>query len=202
MAYVSEPIDNLARTARNMAILTGCAGLVGAAGIAYMIANDSTPERITFGIRMFLATSLVPAVLLFVLSFAVGRGKVWAGPALVLVCVAQLPGSLYCGGCFAILPSAYLLARCLIAWPEITFQIRAARRNRADRRRGFEPVPAAAGAAAAAAVAVGAPGGPGARKATLLVPKSLKPSSRNAVPDVHETVTPRPGSTPPPATQP
>jgi hypothetical protein len=147
---------------------------------------------------MFLVTSVVPALLLFALSFAVERGKIWAGPALVLVCVAQIPGIVFCGGCFAVLPSAYLLARCLVAWPEITFQIRAARRNRAARGRGFEAVPAAATTTTPVVGAGGTSGpAPGRRPgATLLVPKSLKPSTRSPRPDLpdaanlHQELTP------------
>jgi hypothetical protein len=133
---------------------------------------------------MFLVTSVVPALLLFVLSFAVERGKVWAGPMLVLVCVGQVPGIMFCGGCFAILPSAYLLARCLVAWPEITFQIRAARRKRAARGRGFEPVPAGTTAPVMGTTGASAPV-PGRRTgAILLVPKSLKASARSPRPDL------------------
>jgi hypothetical protein len=183
MAYVSEPLFNLARTARHMAVLMGSLGVVG---ILVIIAGDKSQGRVTDLIKMFLVTSVIPASLIFMLSFAIDRGKTWAGPMMVLVCIGQVPGMVFCGGCLAVMPSAYLLARCMIAWPEMMFQIRAARRNRADRRRGFEPVPAAA---PTSAVGNASPGGPmpvQKRQAVLLVPKSLKPSARSQTPDLSD----------------
>jgi hypothetical protein len=180
MAYVSEPLSNLARTARHMAVLTGSLGVVA---ISIIFAGDRSQGRVTDGIKMFLVTSVIPASMIFMLSFAVDRGKIWAGPMLVLVCIGQVPGFAFCGGCLAIIPSAYLLARCLIAWPEMMFQIRAARRHRADRHRGFEPVSATAATSAASNAAPTGPMPGQKRQAILLVPKSLKSSARNVTPD-------------------
>jgi hypothetical protein len=92
-----------------------------------------------------------------------------------VICFFQIPSViLFTASCFTLVATAYFLARCLIALPEIRFQLRAARRT--YRGHGFEPIPVARPAGEAAVSAVESI--PARPPVIQPPPKSLKPSAR------------------------
>src|SRR5205823_711168 len=127
------------------------------------------------GIWVVVIFGLMPSLCMIALSFPTQRGHLWAAISLVVICFFQIPSMmLFNGSCFMLVATAYFLARCLIALPEIRFQLRAARRT--YRGHGFEPIPIAKTAGEAPASGVEANAG---RPPIIQPPpKSLKPSAR------------------------
>jgi hypothetical protein len=176
MAYASDPLYRLGIVARNAGVVVAGMSVVGIFGALYNPERVADPKT-AYYIAIF---GLAPATLMVVLSFPARRGHLWAVISLLLVSLWQLPSLLYlsCGCCFSWVP-AYFIAQCVISMPEVTFQIRAARRQRRGygdgQGHGFEPImdarPNADGASPMTPP-------PPPRSTPVPPPRSLKPGGR------------------------
>jgi hypothetical protein len=144
--------------------------MVALSVISVLVAlQQPSPQLRNTSLIVVVFFSLLPALLLIGLSFPTQRGHLWAAIALVAICFCQLPSMLvFSGSCWTLLATAYFLARCMIALPEIRFQLRAARRT--YHGRGFEPIPIAKTAAEAAASG---------DEATFVQPPSIQPPPKS-----------------------
>jgi hypothetical protein len=173
MAYASDSLYHLGRTSRWVGALMGLLNLI----LIVVLVFDpiDKPNRQTVNAAIAIAfLGVLPGLLMFVLSFPVQRGNIWASAALVGACLWQLPMIIlftrFCGACVGSLMSAYLVVRVILAVPEIRFQFRAARRRKYELQRGFEPLmQPVAPAGAATDIPANTPRPP---------PKSLKPNTR------------------------
>jgi hypothetical protein len=157
MPYANDALYRLGGTARSVGVLM----LVFSSGIFLLATNhrDTRPRDLV----LIAAFGMLPPALMIALSFPVRRGRIWAACAMLAACALQLPTMLlFSAACYGQIFIAYFVARCLIAWPEIRFQLRAARRTHGDQRRSR------ANAAAAAQT-------PERRPVIQPPPKSLKP---------------------------
>jgi len=140
MGYATEPLEKLGRAARWVGTLM--AGL----SLILILASGVGDGPTLKSPRTLVVVSLVcllPATLMVALSFPTQRGHLWAAVALLVVCLCQLPSVLLLSSSCVTWPlSAYFIARCVIALPEVRFQLRAARRQHYAAR-GFDPLPIA-----------------------------------------------------------
>jgi hypothetical protein len=171
MPYAAEPLYRLGSTARGVGIVMAGLSLITFAALLQH-PSPQTRDRTMWVVAIF---GLMPALSMIALSFPTQRGHLWAAIALVVICFFQLPSMLlFSGSCYTLLATGYFLARCMIALPEIRFQLRAARRT--YRGHGFEPIPITRTADEAAAS--GIESNPARSPVIQPPPKSLKPSAR------------------------
>lgn len=169
MAFASEPLYKLGRTARYIGPMVAAVGLILLAVVVPGLSRPS-PDRTgqiigaAVGLNAFLS-----GLAMLLLSYPVERGRLWACVTLVSLCMLQIPAMiLFSGAAFSALLSVFLIARCMIAIPEIRFQLRAKRRSYAVPVGGDAPAGATAKSGGVTPVASTSPATP------QPPPKSLK----------------------------
>src|SRR4051812_14791943 len=92
MAYASDSLYNLGRTARAVGAIMALLNLTLVVILMFDPADQAPSRRAQFPLALAMVLmGVLPGACMFAFSFPVQRGSVWASVALVAACLWQLP---------------------------------------------------------------------------------------------------------------